>query len=162
MPSSETKETLEAEVARLKDKAEIVDALYRFAAGQDLKDQALFESAFSTAATLDFTRPAARFGATIPVMQGRMNIREAVFSAISKLDTTHTVTNPRIISQGDAAKLSALVEAQHVLRADPGKHLLLKNIYSVDLSREGSVWLITAMTIDNIWFSGEAAVLFGN
>jgi hypothetical protein len=64
--------------------------------------------------------------------------------------------------QGSGRKTERITQAQHVFCEDPGKHLLLKNIYSVDLSREGSVWLITAMTIDNIWFSGEAAILFGN
>ena len=42
------------------DRAEIIDALYRFGAGQDLRDRALFDSAFSRRAKLDFTGPAKR------------------------------------------------------------------------------------------------------
>ena len=39
----------------LLDRTEVVDALHRFAAGQDHKDRELFRSAFAPHATLDFT-----------------------------------------------------------------------------------------------------------
>lgn len=53
-PSADTA----AVVRELRDRAEIVDALYRFGLGQDLKDKRLFASAFTADAELDF-RPAA-------------------------------------------------------------------------------------------------------
>ena len=59
------------QVQHLRDTQEVVDALYRFGAGQDLRDTELFLSAFSPDAVLDFTQPASRFGATVPVMHGR-------------------------------------------------------------------------------------------
>ena len=34
------------------------------------------------------------------------------------------------------------------------------NVYSVDLWRESRRWLITRMTIENLWFSGDVAVLW--
>src|SRR5690242_11787934 len=74
----------------------IVDALYRFGAGQDLRDRALFESAFSPDAVLDFTQPARRLGAEITPFESRQAITDSVFAAIADLDTTHTVTNPRV------------------------------------------------------------------
>ncbi|WUH98634.1 nuclear transport factor 2 family protein [Spirillospora sp. NBC_00431] len=49
----------DAVVRELRDRAEIVDALHRFALGQDLKDAALFASAFAADAELDF-RPSWR------------------------------------------------------------------------------------------------------
>src|SRR3546814_756820 len=81
------------------DQLAIVDALYRFGAGQDLRDRALFESAFTEQATLDFTGPAWRLGASIPVFEGRHAIADTIFAAIGGLDTTHTVTNPREIGR---------------------------------------------------------------
>lgn len=144
------------------DRVDIIDALYRFGAGQDLRDRRLFESAFSAYATLDFTGPARRLGATIPVFQGRENIVETVFSTIRNLDTTHTVTNPRVTAfEGDHATLFALVEAQHLPRNDHGRHLLLKNIYTLDLSRHGDLWVIDRMMIENVWWTGDRSVLFG-
>lgn len=143
------------------DRAEIVDALYRFGAGQDLRDRDLFESAFSPDASLDFTRPARRLGAEVPVFQGREAISNAIFLAIADLDTTHTVTNPRVTAYGGAhATLFALVEAQHLQRVDHQQYLLLKNIYTMDLSRNGSRWVIDDMRIDNVWMSGDPRVLF--
>ena len=34
------------------------------------------------------------------------------------------------------------------------------NVYSVQLWRESRRWLITRMTIENLWFSGDVAVLW--
>ena len=143
------------------DHIAIVDALYRFGAGQDLRDRALFESAFAEHATLDFTGPAWRLGAAIPVFEGRQAIADTIFAAIDGLDTTHTVTNPRVTAfDGRHATLFALVEAQHLPRHDHSRHLLLKHIYTTELSRQGAQWQIERMQIDMVWFSGDPTVLF--
>ena len=144
----------------LLDTHEAVDALHRFAAGQDQRDEALFVSAFAPDATLDFTQPAARFGGDVPVMVG-IDVITDVLTTLEPLATTHTVTNPRVTFAGDEARLTCLVEAQHVERRDPSRHLLLKNRYDVDLRRDGDRFVITAMTIVNVWSEGDPAVLFG-
>jgi hypothetical protein len=139
----------------------IVDALYRFGAGQDLRDRALFESAFSLDAVLDFTQPARLLGVDIAPFAGRSAIAESVFTAIDGLDTTHTVTNPRVTAfDGAHAGLYALVEAQHLPREDLSRHLLLKHIYMLKLSRQGDAWAIDHMRIEMVWFTGDPAVLF--
>jgi hypothetical protein len=138
----------------------ILDALYRFGAGQDTRNKALFASAFSEHAQLDFVQPAALLGVTLPIMQGRDNIADAIMGTLEPLATTHTVTNPRISVQGNTANLWALVEAQHVLRAAPERQLLLKNIYNVALTRSADTWRITLMKIDMVWKQGDRSVLF--
>jgi len=146
-----------------RDQLAIVDAVYRFGAGQDLHDRSLFASAFAADATLDFSQPARRFGVALAPLAGREAIVEAVFAAIGALDTTHSVTNPRVIAyDGERASLFALVEAQHLPRGDHRRHLLLKNIYHVDLVRHDGLWLIVRLRIDNVWSSGDPAVLFPN
>lgn len=145
----------------LLDRAAIVDALYRFGAGQDLHDRSLFESAFSLNATVDFTGPAQRLGVTIPVFEGRQAIADTILSTTSGLDTTHTVTNPRITAyDGEHATLFALVEAQHLPQGDHSRHLLLKNIYTVELSRENNQWVVDHMRINIVWLTGDPSVLF--
>jgi hypothetical protein len=57
--------------------------------------------------------------------------------------------------------MDALVEAQHVPRNDPARHYLMKNRYDVELARNGDVWVITRNTVDNVWRSGDIAVLSG-
>lgn len=127
----------------------IVDALYRFGAGQDLRDRLLFRSAFSRNATLDFTAVAKKLGVTILVFEGRQVIAETILSTTSTLDTTHTITNPRVIRyDGEHAKLFALIEAQHLPRGDHSRHLLLKNILDVELSKADGTWVIDRMKFD--------------
>lgn len=139
----------------------IVGALYRFGAGQDLRDCALFASAFSADARLDFTAPAQRLGATIPVFAGRQAITDTIFAAIGGLDTTHTVSNPRVTAfDGRRATLFALVEAQHLPRNDHGRHLLLKNIYFTELVRVDGQWQVEHMRIETVWLDGDPTVLF--
>jgi hypothetical protein len=94
-------------VRALHDTQQVVDALHRFGAGQDLRDPALFLSAFAPDAVLDFTQPAREFGADVPVMQGRDAIA-TILTTLEPLATTHTVTNPGVVLDGDRARLWAL------------------------------------------------------
>jgi hypothetical protein len=139
----------------------IVDALYRFGAGQDLGDRDLFGSAFSADAQLDFSGPARRLGVDLPIFSGRHSIVESIMTTVSRLRTTHTVTNPRVIQyDGSCARMFALVEAQHLPKDNQEKHLLLKNIYWLDLHRDGTAWVIDTMKIENVWMTGDSSVLF--
>jgi hypothetical protein len=152
-----------AVAAELRDRAEITDALYRFALGQDLKDRDLFASAFTADAELDFRPAAARWGGNPPLMSGRDTIVDTILAMFTgRVDTTHQVTNPRITIDGDTARLTALVEAQHLLIADPDTHVLLKNPYTAGLVRDGSRWLIRRMLISNTWLAGDPAAIFGS
>lgn len=141
------------------DKLAVVDALYRFAAGIDLRDKGLLASALAENAVSDFRPAAAKAGFDYPVIEGRDFIVAALTAALATLDTTHSVTNPRVTIDGDRARLDALVEAQHVSRDDHTRHYLMKNRYDVELARKGDGWVITRNTVDNVWRSGDPAVL---
>lgn len=142
-------------------KLAVVDAIHRFAAGIDLRDRALLSSTLAQDAILDFRPAAARAGFDYPVIEGREAIVAALTASLAALDTTHSVTNPRVIIDGDTARLDALVEAQHVPRGDPGRHYLMKNRYDVALARVGEGWVITRARVDNVWRSGDPAVMSG-
>ncbi|MET9360752.1 nuclear transport factor 2 family protein [Streptomyces sp. NPDC006632] len=151
-----------AVLAELRDRTEIIDALYRFGLGQDLKDEELFASAFAADAELDFRPAAAKWGAEPPLMSGRGTIVTTILGMFAgRVDTTHQVTNPRITVDGDTARLTALVEAQHLLIADRARYALLKNPYDVDLVRDGDRWVVRRLVIDNTWFVGEPTAIFG-
>lgn len=146
----------------LRDRVEIVDALYRFGLGQDLKDRELFASSFSADAEVDFRPAAARWGASPPVMVGRDTIVSTILALFEgRVDTSHQVTNPRVAIDGDTAQVTALVEAQHLLSADHGVHALLKNLYDVELVRDGSRWVMRRVRITNLWLTGTPAAIFG-
>ncbi len=152
-------------VQMLLDRAEIVDAVYRFGLGQDRRYEPwardLFRSAFTEDAELDFRPAAAKCGLEVPLMVGRETITSIILDPRTRIDTTHVVTNPRVTIDGDDARLTAIVEAQHLPSADHSRHALLKNLYDVDLVRDGSRWLISRMHIDCVWFTGEPAVITG-
>jgi hypothetical protein len=154
MPATDT-------VKALEDRTEIVDALYRFALGQDLQDRELFASAFAADAELDFRPAAARWGAKVPLMAGRETIVTTILGSFAgRVVTTHQVTNPRVAIDGVRASMTALVEAQHLLSADRSTYALLKNLYEVTLIRQDERWLVEWMRIDTVWFDGDPAAIF--
>ncbi|MVV49923.1 nuclear transport factor 2 family protein [Pseudomonas sp. PB120] len=143
------------------DKLAVVETLYRFAAGIDLRDSDLLASAFAEDAVSDFRPAAAKAGFEYPVLEGRDTIVAALSGSLAGIDTTHSVSNPRVSIDGDKARLDALVEAQHVPQSDHSRHYLMKNRYDINLVRQGEVWVIQRVTVDNVWRSGDPAVLSG-
>lgn len=141
------------------DKLAVVEALYRFAAGIDLRDKELLSSSLAENAVSDFRPAAAKAGFEYPVIEGRDVIVAALSTSLNMLDTTHSVSNPRVTIDGDTARMDVLVEAQHVPRSDPSRHYLMKNRYDVELIRAGDDWIITRNTVDNVWRSGDIGVL---
>lgn len=143
----------------------VLDALYRFGLGQDLRHQPgareLFESAFTPDAVLDF-RPAAKVcGLEVPLMEGRQMIADIILSPATEIDTTHVVTNPRVSLKSASAQVTALVEAQHLPSDDHSRHALLKNFYAVDALHDGEQWRMRRVVIDCVWFTGDPQVIIG-
>jgi septum formation inhibitor-activating ATPase MinD len=141
------------------DRLAVVEALYRFTAGIDLRYSNLLASSLAENAVSDFRPAAAKAGFEYPVIEGRDVIVSALTTSLASLDTTHSVSNPRVTIDGDTARMDVLVEAQHVPRSDPSRHYLMKNRYDVELVRDGDIWVITRNTVDNVWRSGDPAVL---
>jgi hypothetical protein len=143
------------------DREEVIDALYRFGLGQDLRDRDLFASAFAADAVLDFRPAATKCGLDIPLMEGRDTIVDIILNPETRIDTTHVVSNARVDLAGDSARLTAIVEAQHLPKADHSRHTLLKNLYAVDAVRDGSHWVMRRVHIDNVWYTGDPWVITG-
>ena len=143
----------------------VIDCLYRFGLAQDRRYETgardLFLSAFTEDAVLDFRPAATRCGIEVPLMEGRQMIADIIMNPATRLDTSHVITNPRVQLDGDSAELTALVEAQHLPTGNHSRHALLKNIYSVTAVREGGFWRMRRVHIDNLWFTGDPAVITG-
>lgn len=143
----------------------VVDALLRFGLAQDRRydpgARELFESAFTSDAVLDFRPAATKCGIDVPLMEGREMITSIIMNPETRLDTTHVVTNTRVRVEGDAARLTALVEAQHLPTGDHSRHALLKNMYAVTARRTGRVWRMDRVYIDCVWFTGDPTVITG-
>jgi hypothetical protein len=148
-------------IAELNDRYEVIDALHRFAIGVDTKNLTLLESAFTNDAIADFTPAATKVGMEFPVLKGRDAIVSALSQFLSNYTTSHTVGNARAQVKGDTANLYALVEAQHVPLTDRSRHFLFKNQYTTDLVRDGNLWLIKHLYIENLWTDGDLKVITG-
>lgn len=140
-------------------KEAITDAIYRFVTGLDTGDLALFNSAFSEDAC---------FNLNGDVMEGMEMIRSKCYEVISKLDTTHFITNIRVdLKEGElTASLTASALAQHYRQGQgmiPGAtHLLVGSRYSVDLISDGAFWRMKYCKIHLIWAEGDWDVITGN
>jgi septum formation inhibitor-activating ATPase MinD len=143
------------------DKFAVAEALYDYIAGIDLRDAELMASVLTDSAASDFRPAAAKAGFEYPVLEGRDTIVHALMTSLSRVDTTHSVNNPRVTLEGDKAVLDALVEAQHVLKTDHSRSYLMKNRYDVKLVRQGETWRIQHIVVDNVWRTGDPAVLAG-
>jgi hypothetical protein len=145
----------------LHDTHAVVDTLYRFAAGIDLRDRKLLSSVFTEDAISDFRPAGAKAGFEYPVLQGRGTIVEALSTSLNGLDTSHSFSNPRVVVDGNTARVDVLVEAQHVSSVDGVRQYLMKNRYDVVLSRRDAGWEIMHVVVDNVWRTGDPSVLAG-
>lgn len=143
------------------DKLAVVETLYRYAAGLDLRDQDLLASAFADDAVADFGPATKKAGQEYPPVEGRETIAAALSGSLSHLDTTHSLSNPRVTLSGDTAHLEGIMACQHLPREDHSRHVLMTNRYDVDLIRHGEVWVIQHVKVDNAWTDGDPTVLAG-
>ncbi|ONF73598.1 nuclear transport factor 2 family protein [Amycolatopsis keratiniphila] len=143
------------------DKLAVVETLYRYAAGLDLRDKDLLASAFAEDAVADFGPATRKAGQEYPPVGGRDSIAAALSSSLSHLDTTHSLSNPRVSLDGDTAHLEGIMACQHLPREDHSRHVLMTNRYDVDLIRRGETWVVQRLTVDNAWTEGDPAVLAG-
>lgn len=143
----------------VEDRLDIADTLYRFAAGLDEKDPALFASVWAADAIHDFSAGARALGLEFGPVVGRDAIVDTFIPALAPHTTTHTISNPRIELHGDTATAITLTEAVHLTKPDHARQLLAKNRYDVELRREAAGWKITRLKISNVWWSGDISVL---
>ena len=143
------------------DKFAVVETLYRYAAGLDLRDNSLLASTFAENAVADFGPATKKAGQEYPPIHGRDTIATALLSSLSHLDTTHSLSNPRVTLDGETAHLEGIMACQHLPREDHSRHVLMTNRYDVDLARSGEVWVVERLTVDNVWTDGDPTVLAG-
>lgn len=144
------------------DRLDIVNALYVLGAGIDENSAPLLESAFTSDALVDFGPAGRAMGIDFPALTGREAIVSTLTSTVGLLDTTHTVTNPRIQLEGDRVILKAIVEAQHLPPGDHSRKCLMKNRYTAEVRRDQGTWRVAWLEVQNAWFEGEPNVLLGH
>ncbi|KAK0614861.1 hypothetical protein B0T17DRAFT_540359 [Bombardia bombarda] len=140
----------------------IVDAVHRCLAGLDAADQGLWESGWHPEGTMEINGN---------VMRGRKELHDKCFATISKLDTTHFMTNVRVTLTDDAgtkAAMTATVLAQHYREGKglaPGEpRILAGNLYGLNLEKDPAddLWKIKDWVLKSTWGEGDWQILMGN
>lgn len=138
----------------------IADALYRLVLGLDTNNKELFDSAFTQTASFTINER---------VSEGLPAIHTDCFDRISKMDTTHFLTNIRIniADSGTKATATASALAQHY----PGgkglapnqARLLAGSLYYVDLVKDDAsdLWKVQDFKMEVSWKEGDSAVMTG-
>ncbi|KAH3684924.1 hypothetical protein WICPIJ_004103, partial [Wickerhamomyces pijperi] len=128
----------------------VADALYRYLLGCDTSNVELFDSSFTENSTFTLNGQSSK---------GLAEIRANVYDRISKLDTTHSLTNIRINIESSEvdASITANAISQHYRQGKglaPGESsLLVGTLYNGTLTRDkgSSLWKIKDLSIKMIW-----------
>lgn len=148
---------MDTEVRRLIDQAAVCDTLYRFAAGIDQRDWALYRSVFTDEIELDYS--SYRAGNAGLVAAGHWV--ERARTLFTGLDASqHTLTNPRVSVAGDTATCDIYVQAEHFLLGAEGDHWwTIGGWYSDRLVREGTGWKIRGKKLTVAWTRGNRGIM---
>lgn len=139
----------------------IADAVYRGVLSIDTADAVLFDSSFTDDAVLELNGK---------IIKGRAALHKEVFDPVSKLDTTHLITNMRVeVKEGESkASGTSSALAQH-FREGQGKEpgatrYMSAGLYSFDCVKDekDGLWKMTYWKLQSIWSEGDAGVMTGN
>lgn len=135
----------------------ICEVMSRFATGIDVRDWAMYRSAFVDEITFDYTsyRPGSHgtVSADDWVERGRRR-----FEALDA--TQHTLTSPIVTSDHDAGSCSVQVNAWHVVEVDgQAQECTIVGRYVNDMARVDGQWRIRVVRLQVRWISGNRAIL---
>jgi hypothetical protein len=140
----------------LLDKIEVSEVINRYCHAIDTSDWDLLTSCFTEDCEADFRS----FGSR-EIMQGRDAWVAAVQETIGGLDVTHHSTSNHLSEiDGDAAKLTAYIQAMHWLQNDLGDpEYTIGGYYTCDLKRLAEGWRITRYSLTVTWQRGNRHIL---
>ncbi|KAF4945224.1 hypothetical protein FGADI_12123 [Fusarium gaditjirri] len=141
----------------LTEREAIGDALYRAVLAFDHADEALLLSAITEDIYAEMPGSTAH---------GIAELKAAVFDRVSKLHTTHFLSNVRInIVSSSAATATCSALAQHVRPGegvDPSSAKLTSGaFYACDMVKVGDLWKMKTWKANIIWLDGDPAALAG-
>ena len=141
------------ELQEIADRFEIAEVLYRYATALDTRDWALLGSVFTGDGVYrmgvrgEFTGPEA--------------IVEKLQEVLGKLDATqHLISNATIVVDGDRARSTCYVRAQHYRTGHEtgGNTLDMGGTYVDELVRTGDGWRIKHRALEITWREGNGGI----
>jgi len=148
---------LPAHLTGLTDREAIADPLYRAVLAFDQSSESLLHSAV----TEDLSAEMAGLSS-----QGIPDFKKKVYNRVSKLDTTHFLSNMRVnIESVTTAKATCSAMAQHVRPGkgfEPGPNKFTSGgLYACYLVMVGDLWKIKSWKANIVWVDGDRSVMSG-
>ena len=141
----------------LSDRDEIIDLMCRHAEGMDLRDWALFRSVFTDEVDIDYDshRPGQKFRTSADEWTAHVSRRLGRIRA-----TQHALSNFRVSVDGDTARATAYIRADHVEDRPEGRAFFtIVGRYEDRFERAADGWRISAVRLESWWNQGDGAVL---
>lgn len=147
---------LPAKLAGITEREAVADAVYRGVLAFDHADEDLLRSAITEDAITEFPG--------VLSAQGILAIKEKVFDRVSKLDTTHFLSNFRVNMESDRmAQVSCSAMAQHCPQGQGrdagGAKYTSGGLYLCDVIKDGDLWKVKRWQAQMIWLAGDASVM---
>jgi SnoaL-like domain len=142
---------------RPEDFIEICDLCYTYATGVDSRDWVLYRSVFTDRIAIDFSsyngRPKSEMSA-----DDWVSGLKPLFTGLAA--TQHSMTNPRVVVDGDQATLTMYMQAEHILdHDDPTAWLTIGGYYTDQLRRTAGRWRINEVTLTILWRRGRPDIM---
>lgn len=137
----------------LADRQEIADLLFRYATALDTRDWQLLSTCFTPTAVAVYEG----LGEFSPYAA----IEGVCRAALEPLDGSHHVVSNVVAEvEGDSARATSYVVAQHVRAGAPGGDFYtLGGVYTDELVRTADGWRIARRRLARVWTSGNPRVL---
>ena len=140
------------------DKWAVAETLYRYASGVDRRDWALYRAQFADTVSVDFSS----FGPGL--VPQTMTADDWVAGTVPLFTglaaSQHSMTNPLVTLDGDAATITMYVQARHVFDpADESSWYTVGGYYDNTLVRNGDAWLLTSVRLTITWRAGDPAIM---
>ena len=143
------------DIATLRDKQEITELCYRYGLALDSRDWPALAACFTPDARAHYTG--------LPSAAGYQAIEDTCRAVLTPLSATqHLISNVVVRPDGDKARASCYLQAQHVRTGtEGGDNFIIAGRYDDELVRTPGGWRISERRLDILWTAGNPAVLGG-
>lgn len=149
---------------QLSDRDLVIETLSRYTYGIDDGNRELFASTLTEDCFFDFSEYRKR-GVDVPDTRGKKDsVDFTMTGAGDTKDSMHYLSNFLVTIEGDAAKLTCYVLAQHYrlgegLRHKNDDYFIMGHKYDVNLVREGNEWKIKVLRLRPSWVHGLPQIM---
>lgn len=138
------------------DWAAICEVRSRWAQGLDTRDWTLLRAQLCDEVFVDYSGWSGQPGAMVAAddwVRARLGLFPGLWAS------QHNLTNPQIRIEGDRARGTTNVTAEHILDEDGERWFTLGGVYSDEYVRSDGSWLISSMTLTPSWYRGDRGVM---